>query len=160
MKSSVESPNSPEYSLASGQRIYYQKSSIYFGKNIPAERREAIKQKLGIEQTGGDGIYLGLPESFGGSKISIMSFLKEKMELRMNGWQNKVLFTGGKEVLLKVVTLALPTYTMSCFLPPKTICTQIVSLFSNFWWKNNKDSHEACTGKAGEILVDQKTKGV
>lgn len=119
MKSSIESPNYPEYSLASGQRIYYQKSSIYFGKNIPAERREAIKQKLGIEQTGGDGIYLGLPESFGGSKISIMSFLKEKMELRMNGWQNKVLSTGGKEVLLKVVTLALPTYTMSCFLPPK-----------------------------------------
>ncbi|XP_013607662.1 PREDICTED: uncharacterized mitochondrial protein AtMg01250-like [Brassica oleracea var. oleracea] len=32
-----------EYSLASGQRINYQKSSIYFGKNIPSERKEEIK---------------------------------------------------------------------------------------------------------------------
>lgn len=42
-----------EYSLASGQRINYQKSSIYFGKNIHLQRREEIMMKLGIDQTGG-----------------------------------------------------------------------------------------------------------
>lgn len=129
-----------EYSLASGQRINYQKSSIYFGKNIPEESREDIKRKLGIEHSGGDDMYLGLPESFGGSKVSIMSFLKERIEHKVDGWQNKFLSAGGKEVLLKAVALALPTYTMACFLLPKTICRQVVSLLSNFWWKNNKDS--------------------
>lgn len=71
------------YSLASGQRINYQKSSIYFGKNIPRERRDQIKITLGIDQEGGGGIYLGLPESFGGSRVSIQSYLKEQMSERV-----------------------------------------------------------------------------
>lgn len=38
-----------------------------------------IKEKLGIHQPGGEGTYLGLSEAFGGSKVSILSFLKEKL---------------------------------------------------------------------------------
>lgn len=44
-----------EYSLASGQRVNYQKSSIYFGKQVPLPRREEVKHKLGISQEGGEG---------------------------------------------------------------------------------------------------------
>lgn len=33
-----------KYSLVSGQRINYQKSSIYFGKLVPEERRLIIKE--------------------------------------------------------------------------------------------------------------------
>ncbi|CAA7029125.1 unnamed protein product [Microthlaspi erraticum] len=98
-----------KYSLASGQRINYQKSSIYFGKLIPSERREVIKKKLGIDQEGGTGRYLGLPESFGGAKVSILSYLKDNLSQRVSGWQNHLLSAGGKEVLLKAVALALPT---------------------------------------------------
>lgn len=61
------------YSMVSGQRINYQKSSIYFGKKIPKSRREEIKETMGIENTGGEGFYLGLPESFGGSNVSLLS---------------------------------------------------------------------------------------
>ena len=71
------------YSLASGQRINHQKSCIYFGKNIPQERRDQIKAKMGIEQEGGEGTYLGLPEAFGGSKVSILSYLKDRMRERV-----------------------------------------------------------------------------
>ena len=120
------------YSMASGQRINYQKSSIYFGKNITQERRDQIKAALGIEQEGGEGIYLGLPESFGGSKVSILSYLKERMSERVQGWQTRFLSPAGKEVMLKAVAMALPTYTMSCFLLPKTICKKIVSIMSEF----------------------------
>lgn len=45
-----------EYSLASGQRVNYQKSSVYFGKLIPPERRDLLKKKLGISQDGGRSI--------------------------------------------------------------------------------------------------------
>ncbi|XP_056859988.1 uncharacterized protein LOC130508476 [Raphanus sativus] len=128
------------YSIASGQRINYQKSSIYFGKHIPLQRREEIMIKLGIDQTGGEGFYLGVPESMGGSRVSILSYLKENMAQKVQGWQTKFLSPGGKEVLLKAVAMALPTYTMSCFLIPKTICKQIVSLMADFWWKTNKES--------------------
>lgn len=111
-----------QYSSASGQRINYDKSSVYFGKNIPASKREEIKSKLGIEKTGGDGFYLGLPEDFGGPKVSILSYLKENLNKRVHGWQTKFLSPAGKEVLLKAVAMALPTYTMACFQLPKTIC--------------------------------------
>lgn len=67
-----------EYSLASGQRVNYQKSSITFGKNIPEERRLDIKNKMGIEKEGGQEMYLGLPESFGGSKISTLQYISKK----------------------------------------------------------------------------------
>lgn len=36
-----------EHSLASGQKVNYQKSSIHFGKQISIQRREEIKKKVG-----------------------------------------------------------------------------------------------------------------
>ncbi|XP_048605758.1 uncharacterized protein LOC106359240 [Brassica napus] len=146
-----------EYSLASGQRINYQKSSIYFGKNIPS-RREEIKLKLGMKQEGGDGIYLGLPESFGGSRVSILSFLKERLKQIIGGWQNRFLSPAGKEVLLKAIGLALPTYTMSCFLVPKTICKKFMAIMSDYWWKSNTAS-KGMHWRSWESLCSPKDKG-
>ena len=128
------------YSMASGQRVNYQKSSIYFGKLLHAERKEEIKAKLGIEQTCRERIYLWLPESFDGSKVSILSYLQEKLRQRVQGWQTKFLLPSGKEVLLKAVAMALPTYTMSCFLLPKTVYRKIAAIMSDFWWKNKEES--------------------
>lgn len=36
--------------------------------------------------------------------------------------------------------MALPTYNMACFLLPKTTIKQIMSVMSEFWWRNGKDS--------------------
>lgn len=43
-----------EYSLASGQKVNYQKSRVYFGKQLSIERKIVIKHKLGIMQERGD----------------------------------------------------------------------------------------------------------
>ncbi|KAG7583713.1 Reverse transcriptase domain [Arabidopsis suecica] len=145
-----------EYSLASGQRVNYQKSSVHFGKHIPEERRVVVKRRLGIDQEGGDGFYLGLPETFGGSKVSILGYLKESLSKKVSGWQSKFLSPGGKEILLKAVAMALPTYTMNCFKLPQTVCQQLESVMADFWWKNKKEGkgmhwkawHQLCNTKA------------
>ena len=68
--------------------------------------------------------------------------LKGRIWEQMQGWKENFLSQVGKEVLLKVVVKAIPTYTMSVFQLPKTLCKDINSLMSKFWWgfkkKDNK----------------------
>lgn len=51
----------------------------------------------------------------------------------MQGWKEKVLSRAGKEVLIKAVTQACPTYAMSCFKIPDYVCDDIKSMIANFW---------------------------
>lgn len=108
------------YGDASGQRLNLDKSSIIFGAKVPADWRLELKIILEIEKDGGDGTYLGLPECFSGSKRQLLSFLRGKLQGRLNGWFSKSLSQGGKEILLKSICLALPIYTTSSFVSHKT----------------------------------------
>ncbi|KAG7556675.1 Reverse transcriptase domain [Arabidopsis suecica] len=126
-----------QYEAVSGQQINYSKSSIQFGHKVDDGVKEDIKSTLGISNIGGMGSYLGLPESLGGSKTKIFSFVRDRLQTRINGWSAKFLSKGGKEVMIKSVAAALPTYVMSCFRLPKTITSKLTSAVANFWWSSN-----------------------
>ena len=55
----------------------------------------------------------------GRSKKQIFNEVRERVEKKMAGWKDKLLSIEGKEILIKVVAQAVPTYTMGCFLLPK-----------------------------------------
>lgn len=122
------------YEEASGQMINYNKSSIIFGMKIPEHKRQRIKRILGIEKVGGGGKYLGLPEQFGRKKVELFSYIVKRVKERTEGWSTKFLSPAGKEILIKSVAMALPAYSMNCFLLPITICNEINSVLSAFWW--------------------------
>ena len=67
-----------KYGQASSQCINFDKSSLFFGKRIPANDRQQIKDTLGIQNKGGMGSYLEISEDISGSKCKLFSFLKEK----------------------------------------------------------------------------------
>ena len=67
------------------------------------------------------GFYLGLPEQICVSKRHVFAFILERLMDRLNSWSAKLLSKGGKEVLIKSVAHALPSYVMSCFLLPQDI---------------------------------------
>ncbi|CAA7036802.1 unnamed protein product [Microthlaspi erraticum] len=60
------------YDEASGQLLNAAKSSIFFGNKVPMDTRTELKRTLGINQEGGMGMYLGLPEKICGSKDKFM----------------------------------------------------------------------------------------
>ncbi|KAG7588813.1 hypothetical protein ISN44_As07g011340 [Arabidopsis suecica] len=83
-----------------------------FGHTIGEDVQNEVKSVLGITKHGGMGSYLGLPESLGGSKRKNFSFVRDRLQSIINGWSAKFLSKGGKEVMIKSVATALPTYVI------------------------------------------------
>jgi hypothetical protein len=84
--------------------------------------------------------YLGLPALVEKSRMKEFKSIKDRVWKRLNDWKTKFLSQGGKEILLKVVVQAIPTYSMSVLLLPVGLCYEINSMMQKFLWghKENK----------------------
>jgi hypothetical protein len=67
------------------------------------------------------GNYLGLPAIVGADRSGTFQFLVDRICKRISGWKEKLLSTGGKEVLSKAIAHAIPSYAMSVFKIPQKI---------------------------------------
>lgn len=103
-----------------------------------------VKATLGIEAEGGIGKYLGLPELFGRKKRDIFASILDRIRQRIQSWTTRFLSGAGKQVLLKAVLTAMPCYAMSCFKLPVSLCKQIQSLLTRFWWDANPEKRKMC----------------
>ena len=86
--------------------------------------------------------YLGLPIASGKSKVNTFKVLQEKITKRVMGWKEKFISKAGCEILIKIVAQAIPTYSMSLFKIPKTICDNINSILSKYWWGQTKEERK------------------
>lgn len=68
------------------------------------------------------------------------------------------LSAGGKEVLIKSVAQAIPTYSVACFKLPRGLCKHITSLIRNFWW-GSKDGKRKTAWVAWDDMVMPKYVG-
>jgi hypothetical protein len=71
--------------------------------------------------------YLGLPPIVGLYRLDGFKHLIDKVSAKLNGWKEKLLSFGDKEVLLKAITHAIPGYAMSAFELTKQILNEIIS---------------------------------
>ena len=78
-----------------------------------------MKDILGSMQDTPPKKYLGLPSMIGRSKKQVFNEIKERVGKKLMGWKEKLLSIGGREILIKVVAQAVPTYTMGCFFASK-----------------------------------------
>ncbi|XP_075670379.1 putative mitochondrial protein AtMg00310 [Castanea sativa] len=78
--------------------------------------------------------YLGLPMVCGKSKVNTFKELQKRITKRVMGWKEKLISKVGREILIKTVAQAIPTYSMCLFKLPNAICDKINSLLSNYWW--------------------------
>lgn len=63
----------------------------------------------------GEGKYMGIPTIAGKSKRSTFNYIKKKMGKKILSWRGKYLSLAGKEVLIKPVAQAVPSYICSQF---------------------------------------------
>ena len=120
------------YESASGQVINRQKTSIFFSKNTRAEVKHDIQSMLGARIIEDCKRYLGLPMAGGKSKVKTFKDLREKITNRFLGWKEKYISKVGREILIKTVAQAIPTYSISIFKIPKNLCDTIN--FAKYWW--------------------------
>ncbi|XP_027151930.1 uncharacterized protein LOC113751984 [Coffea eugenioides] len=122
------------YENASGQLVNLDKSAVFFSKNMDSEQKEEVCHALGGMVEAKQGKYLGLPMVVSRTKDQIFGFVRNNIRRRFQNWKNRFLSPAGKEVMLKAVAMAMPTYVMSCFKLPRRLCKDICSLMANFWW--------------------------
>ena len=72
--------------------------------------------------------YLDLPSLVGRNKKASFSAIKDKLSKKLAGWKGKLFSKVGKEVLIKAVAQAIPTYTMSCFKISDSLCDELTSM--------------------------------
>ncbi|XP_013668888.1 uncharacterized protein LOC106373226 [Brassica napus] len=123
-----------KYEVESGQSINREKSSITFSRKAPAELKRMIHNILQIHKEGGVGKYLGLPEQFGRRKRDIFSSVVERIKQKASSWSNRHLSPAGKLVMVQSVLTPIPSYSMSFFKLPVSLCKRIQSALTRFWW--------------------------
>jgi ribonuclease HI len=133
-----------DYCKASGQLVSDAKSSIFFSPNTRVEDKEVICSILNILTEAMTDKYLGLPATVGMDRSDCFMFLVDRVIKRIDGWKEKLLSAGGREILLKAIAQAIPSYAMSVFKIPQKICKGIISAMSKYWWgdsANQKKMH-------------------
>lgn len=130
------------YENCSGQSVNFQKSGVYFSANVKHDMKRTISDILGVHNGITNTKYLGLPSLVGRSTKSVFGYLKEKAIKRIQSWQAKHISQAGKSVLIRNVAQAIPSYSMSCFLLPVTLCREIEQMFNNYWWKSGSAANQ------------------
>ena len=132
---------SASMNLHQAKKINPDKSSVFFSPNTPSAAKDEILNILGPMQESWHKKYLGLLSLIGKSKTQVFAKIKERVGKKLAGWKEKLLSIGGREILIKAMAQAVPTYTMSCFQLPKTLCDNLKRMMRNFWWgQRNQES--------------------
>ncbi|KAA3466249.1 reverse transcriptase [Gossypium australe] len=124
-----------EYESCSGQYVNFNKSTIFYSTNTREETKDLVSTLLGVRSSSSPEKYLGLPSIVGQKKKEAFLNLVDRIAVRIDAWSTRLLSQGGKEIFIKSVLQAIPTYAMSCFLFPKSLCDNIESKLANFWWQ-------------------------
>jgi len=128
------------YEEGSGQKLNLNKTSIFFSRNTSVEKRQEILSLSGLTETHRIDKYLGLPSFVGKSRRLAFHDIIDKVTQRLENWKVKFLSQAGKEVLLKAVIQAIPTYCMGIFQLPIGLCKEINHLMQKFWWNHMSQS--------------------
>jgi hypothetical protein len=103
--------------------------------------QEDLSRIMGVRHVPGTGNYLGLPSMIGRKKKETFAYVKDQIWKRINSWRGRALSKAGKEVMIKSVLQAIPSYVMSVYFLPDSTIKEMERMINSFWWgggTNNK----------------------
>jgi hypothetical protein len=122
------------YATAMGQLINPSKCSILFAENCPGPISQAMKDMLGVSQSDFDSKYLGLLVPEGRMHKGRFESLQSRFSKRLVDSSERYSPFASKEVLIKSVAQAIPTYVMSVFKLPFVVCDELTKMIRQYWW--------------------------
>lgn len=102
------------------------KKEVAFSKCVPINRRvKRGSEAWKVSRTGDNDWKI---------KKTIFPYLKERTWKKLQGWKEKLMAFAGKNILVKAVAQAIPSYMMIIFMTPNTLIIEIHLLLNHFWW--------------------------
>jgi hypothetical protein len=122
------------YEVCSGQTINFDKSSVLFSSNMSGVCKQQVLTELHIRAEARTEKYLGLLVYVGRSRKKTFAYLKDRLWKKIQGWMERLLSTARKDILIKAIAQAIPTFVMSCFDLTKELCDEMSTLIYRYWW--------------------------
>lgn len=127
-----------EFENLLGQKINYDKSEVFFSYGTQSDKKREIMRILDFKEVQQPKKYLGLPVFISRSREEIFRTVKERIFEKTTTGKAKTLSQAGREVMIKSVLQAIPSYILGVFRMSKHICDDINNMMSHFWWGGDK----------------------
>ncbi|KAK2658346.1 hypothetical protein Ddye_004879 [Dipteronia dyeriana] len=151
---------SETYSEALGQVMKFNKSSLCVSKHVPQRCAWNYARIVGVQLVGCHERYLRLPSFVSWNKSELFSSIKDRVWNRLKGWQNKLISTGGKEVLIKAVVQNIPTYSTSLFRLLSNLVNELHWISARFWWGSIREKHKLHWGSWRKLCRSKECGGL
>lgn len=115
---------------------------------------------LGVNVVEDFGKYLGIPSVFSRNKSKDFGYIMDKIWKTVQGRKRSFFSVAGKEVLIKSVDQAIPSYAMSVFRLPKKICDAITRSFAKFWWGSSNNKRKIHWSRWSKICLPESLGGL
>jgi hypothetical protein len=148
------------YRIGSGQMVNKQKSAIFFSANANDGMKLAVHQGTDIPTEALVEKYLGLPTALGRSTDDQFEHIVATIKKLVAGWAPRLLNSAGREVLIKAICQAIPTYSMSCFKVSKNLCKKITAVVARFWWGGDEVKRKMHWVKWSDVTIPKVCGGM
>jgi hypothetical protein len=148
------------YRQGSGQLVNKNNPAVFFSGNCTQEMKQVVHTATGINVEVLVEKYLGLPTALGRSTDSEFEHIITKIKKLLRGWTPKNMSSSAREVLVKAICQAIPTYSMSCFRLSKKMCKRITSIVARFWWGGDDKKCKIHWKKWAKIAIPKSSGGM
>jgi hypothetical protein len=146
------------FEKCTSQLINPLKCSMMFGRDYSMTNKDKVLDILRVPNTTTEEKYLGLPTPEGRMNKEKFKTTKQRLVNRCSSWAEKNMSMAVREVLIKSIAQAIPTYTMGVYKMLGGACDEITQLIRRFWW-GEEGGKRKVHWMAWDKLLAPKSKG-